>query len=129
MWPKLNQKAYWATLKSFTNWKKIPVVSPLLMNDHFVTNFNKKNNRFDNFFVYSSKLPLNKVSITKSFISSVNIKESEILNILKSLDARKANGHGDISIRVPQLSHKSISKPLKLLFENWSMQIGTFPDQ
>ena len=99
------------------------------MNDHFVTNFNKKNNRFDNFFVYSSKLLLNKVSITKSFISSVNIKESEILNILKSLDARKANGHGDISIRVLQLSHKSISKPLKLLFENWSMQIGTFPDQ
>ena len=42
MWPKLNQKAYWATLKSFTNWKKIPVVSPLLMNDYFVTNFNKK---------------------------------------------------------------------------------------
>ena len=60
------------------------------MNDHFVTNFNKKNNRFDNFFVHSSKLPLNKVSITKSFISSVDIKESEILNILKSLDARKA---------------------------------------
>ena len=32
-------------------------------------------------------------------LSSVDIKEFDILNILKSLDANKAHGHDDISIR------------------------------
>ena len=75
-----------------------------------------------------SKLPLNRDSITTSLLSSVNIKESDILNILKSLDANKAHGHDDISIRMLKLSHKSILKPLKLLFEN-CLRTGIFPDQ
>ena len=43
----------------------------------------------------NSNLPLNRAPITTSFLSFVNIKESEILNILKSLDVNKAHGHGD----------------------------------
>ena len=42
--PKLNRKAYWGILKSFTNWRKIPIIPPLLINDQLVTNFNKKAN-------------------------------------------------------------------------------------
>ena len=42
--PKLNRKGYWGILKSFTNWKKIPIIPPLLINDQLVTNFNKKAN-------------------------------------------------------------------------------------
>ena len=75
----------------------------------------------------NSKLPLNRAPITTSFLSSVNIKESEILNILKSLDVNKAHGHGDISIKIIRLSHKSILKPLKVLFEN-CLRSGIFPD-
>ena len=119
--PKLNRNAYWSILKSFTNWKKVPIIPPLLINDHFVTNFNEKANHFNDFFVNQcslinnhSKLPLNRDSITTSLLSSVNIKESDILNILKSLDANKGHKHDDISIRVLKLSHKSILKPLKL---------------
>ena len=37
-------------------------------------------------------------------------------------------GHDDISIRMLKLAHKSISKPLKLLFEN-CLRTGIFPDQ
>ena len=47
--PKLNWKAYWGILKSFTNWKKIPIISPLLINDQLVTNFNEKNYSFDEY--------------------------------------------------------------------------------
>ena len=61
-------------------------------------------------------------------ISLFNIKESDILNILKSLGANKAHGHNDISIRMLKLSHKSNLKPLKLLFEN-CLRTGIFPDQ
>ena len=133
--PKLNRKAYWSILKSFTNSRKVPIVPPLLINDHFVANLNEKANHFNDFFVNQcslinnqSKLPLNRDSITTSLLSFVNIKESNILNILKSLDANKAHGHDDISIRMLKLSYKSILKPLKLLFEN-CLRIGIFPDQ
>ena len=55
---------------------------------------------------------------TTSFLRSFDIKESDILNILKSLDVNKAHGHDDISIRMLNLSQKSILKPLRLIFEN-----------
>ena len=116
--PKLNRKAYWSILKSFINWKKVPIIPPLLINDHFVSNFNEKANYFNDFFVNQcslinnhSKLPLNRDSITTSFLSFVSIKESDILSILKSLDANKAHGHDHISIRMLKLSSKSILKP------------------
>ena len=110
--PKLNRKAYWSILKFFTNWKKVPIIPPLLVNDHFVTSFSEKANYLNDVFVNQCslinnhrKLPLNRDSITTSLLSSVNIKESDILNILKSLDAKKAHGHDDISIRMLKLPH------------------------
>ena len=50
---------------------------------------------------------------TTLFLSSINIIETDILKILKSLDSNKAHGHNDISIRMLKLYQKSISKPLK----------------
>ena len=67
----------------------------------------------------NSKLPLNRASFTTSILSSINIKESDILNTLKSLDVNKVHGYDDISIRILKLSHKSILKPLKRLSENF----------
>ena len=63
-------------------------------------------------------LPLNRASTKTKLLSSVNIKKSDILNILKSLDVNKAHGSDGISIRIFKLSYKSILKLLKLLFEN-----------
>ena len=65
---------------------------------------------------------------TTSLLSSVHIKESNILNILKFLDDNKAHGHDDISIRMLKLSQKSVLKPLKLIFEN-CLRTRLFPDQ
>ena len=61
-------------------------------------------------------------------LSSIDIKESDILNILKSLDGNKAHGHDEISIRMLKLSQKSTLKPLKLIFEN-CLRTTLFPDQ
>ena len=64
--PKLHRKVYWGILKSFTNWRKIPIIPPLLINDQLVTNFNEKSNHFNAYFANqcslidnSSKLPIN----------------------------------------------------------------------
>ena len=98
---KLN-RGYWGILKSFTNWKKIPIIPPPLINNQLVTNFNKKANNFDKHFSNkcsvidnSSKLPMDQAPYTTSLLSSVDIKESDILNILKSLDVNKVYGHDD----------------------------------
>ena len=133
--PKLNRKAYWGILKSFTNWKKIPIIPPLLIHDQLVTNFSKKANNFNEYFSdqcsvidNSSKLLTDQAPYTTLLLSSIDIKESDILNILKSLDANKAHEHDDISIRMLKLSQKSILKPLKLIFEN-CLRTRLFPDQ
>ena len=122
--PKLNRKAYWGILKSFTNWKKIPIIPPLLINDQLVTNFNEKANNFNEYFSNqfsvihnSSKLPIDQAPYTTSLSNSLDIKESDILNILKSLDANKAHGHNNMSIRMLKLSQKSILKPLNLFLK------------
>ena len=65
---------------------------------------------------------------TTSLLSFVDIKESDILNTLKSLNANKAHEHDDIPIRMLKLSQKSILKPLKLIFEN-CLRTRLFPDQ
>ena len=102
--PKLNRKAYWGILKSFTNWKKIPIIPPLLIHDQLVTNFNEKANNFNEYFSNqcsvidnSSKLLTDQAPYTTLLLSSISIKESDILNILKSLDANKAHEHYDIN--------------------------------
>ena len=48
--PTLNPNSYWGIIKSFTSRKKIPIRPPLLIDDHFGTNFNEKANHFNNFF-------------------------------------------------------------------------------
>ena len=65
---------------------------------------------------------------TTSLLSFVDIKESDILNTLKSLNANKAHEHDDIPIRMLKLSQKSILKPLKLIFENY-LRTRLFLDQ
>ena len=78
--PKLNRKVYWGMLKSFTNWKKNQIISPLLINDQLVTNFNKKANNFSKYFSNqcsaidnSSKLQMEQAPYTTSLLSSVDI--------------------------------------------------------
>ena len=74
--PKLNWKAYWSILKSFTNWKKIPVIPPLLINYQLVTTFNEKANNFNEYFSNqcsvidnSSKLPIDQNPYTTSLLN------------------------------------------------------------
>ena len=85
--PKLNRKTYCDILKSFTNWKTIPIIPPLLINDQLVTSFNKRANNFNSNHCSvtdsSSKLPIDQAPYTASLLSSIDIKESDILNILK----------------------------------------------
>ena len=65
---------------------------------------------------------------TTSLLSSIDIKGSDILNILKSLDANEAHWHDHTSIRMLKLSQKLNLKPLKFILEN-CLRTRLFPDQ
>ena len=122
--PLLQAKTYCSILKTFYNKKKIPIISPLLIDDNFVTDIQTKANIFNKFFaeqctpLNSSVFPTNQMFFTQSRLNSINFNEDEILKILRALNVQKVHAHDDISIRMIKICDKSLLKPLILLFEN-----------
>ena len=80
----------------FTNSKKISIIFTIF----FVNRSSSKNS--------SIKLPLNKYPSMTLMLSSVDMKNWDILGIVKTLAADKAPWSYDIPIRMLNLSHKSI---------------------
>ena len=93
----------------------------------------KKANLFNNFFtsqctpVVNSSTLCNFCCKTQKQISDIEIKEDDILLIIKKLNLDKAHGWDNVSICMIQLCGKSIVKPLKYLFES-SLTAGIFPE-
>ena len=67
--------------------------------------------------VNSSELP-NFSYKTEKRISDTEIKEDNILLIIKNLNPSKAHGWNNVSIPMIQLRGKTIVTPLKYLFES-----------
>ena len=103
------------------------------VNDLVVSDFTTKANLFNNFLasqcspVVNSCTLLNFCYKTQKRISDIEIKEDDILLIIKNLNPNKAHGWDNVSIRMIQLCGKSIVKPLKYLFES-SLTAGIFPE-
>ena len=64
---------------------------------------------------------------TNNRLKSFDINENDLHLIIKNLNANKAHGWDDISIRMIQLCGKSIALPIKLLFKT-VFEEGTFPE-
>ena len=64
--PSTSSKSYWSILKIFVNGKKIPIISPVLVNDKFVTNFLEKANLFNEFFSKQCQPLQNNSTLPKS---------------------------------------------------------------
>ena len=108
------------------------MIAPLLVNDKIISNFSEKANLFNKFFTSpctplenNSSFPPFCLKTEKSF-SSLEISETDIFAIIKNLDPNKSHGWDNLSIRMIKLCGKSITYPLKLIFEA-SLQEGTFP--
>ena len=76
---------YWSILKTFNNGKKIPVISPILINNKLVSNFKMKANPLIDFCFRlspldnNSKIPENETYITDSKLSSLHFEENNII--------------------------------------------------
>ena len=118
--PTIKTKSYWTILKSFYNNRKIPLISPLLINDKSITDRKTKANIFNKFFpknVILSVLPTSQHVLTQSILHSIDFSFEEILKIIRSLDVNKSHGHDDISIRTIKICDNSLVGPLSLLFK------------
>ena len=98
--PKTAPKTYWAISKIFVNGSKIPLISPLLVDNKRVTDFLDKANLFNNFFakqctsIFSdSAVPVNINFETRERLSSLEFCVHDIVKIIKSLDQNKAHDH------------------------------------
>ena len=132
--PMTNTKTYWSILKTFYNGKNVPVIPPLLINNKLISDFKVKANHFNHFFASqciplnnNSKLPENQTYVTSTKLSSAKFEDTEIINIIRSLNVSKAHGHDDISIRMLQICDSAIVKPLSIIFNNCITQ-SIFPD-
>ena len=132
--PLLQAKTYCSILKIFYNEKKIPIISPLLIDDNFVTDIQSKEKIFNKFLAEqctslknSSVLPANQMFLTQSTLNSINFNEDKILKVIRALNIHKVQGHDDISIRMIKICDKSLLKLLLLLFTNLT-QSFCYPD-
>ena len=123
--PLLQVKTYRSILKTFCNDKKIPLIPPLLIDNKFVTDIRTKANVFNKFFAEQctplnngSVLPSNQEFLTQKRLCSIDLRNDEILKLIRSLNVHKAHGHDDISIRMIKICDKSLVKPLIILFQN-----------
>ena len=90
-------------MKTFYNGRKIPIISPLLINDKLEADFKKKAHNFNAFFASKCTTLINKCVLPESVdyistarLSSINFIIVDILKIIKYLNFNKAHGHDDI---------------------------------
>ena len=125
-------KTFWSTMNRLINKKKNINVPPLLENGLFVTNIEAKTNIFNEYFVQMcseasrgstlpSFIPRNQI-LLEGFI----ITREGILQLIRSLDSKKAHGCDEISVAMIKICDNSIVEPLCLIFEE-CLKTGTYP--
>ena len=92
---------------------KVPIVNLEQVNDGWVI----RNN---------SQLPPTVSYKINERLSSVKITDDDIFKIIAKLDANKAHGHDNISIRMKKICSTSICKPWKLIFDR-CIDNGIYP--
>ena len=105
--PNTSAKIYWSILKSFYEGNRIPLISPLSVNNKIVSDFTEKANLFNDSFVSqcppistSSILPSRNIFKTNKILFAHNIKKDDILQIIRKINVNKTHSHDDISIRM-----------------------------
>ena len=66
--------------------------------------------------------------LTEEHIQSITFSKSDVIKRIRALDANKAHGYDNISVRIIKLCTHSVAHPLTLIFKN-SMAAGTFATQ
>ena len=112
---KVNPKFYWSMLKTLVSDSKIPCIPPLIVDDKFISDFQKKAELFNDFFAKQchlidndSSLPNNEILLTNESLHNIEFCEKDIYEIIQKLDLHKAHGHDMISVRMLKMWNISL---------------------
>ena len=130
--PNTGSKRYWWLINKVLNKTKVPVIPPLLENGLFISDFSSKAQIFNDYFLLQC-MPLNTGStvplestLNVTPLSDICITDDKILRVIRSLNANKAHGCDDISVRMVKFCDSALVLPLKLIFCN-CLSRGVFP--
>ena len=131
--PKSVLKTYWSIIYKFLSNKKTPIIPSVFVNGELVSDLEQKANLFNNYFASqctpiknSSKLP-NFSYKTEKILTSFDIKDDDILSIIKNLKEDKPHGWDQLSIKMIKTCGDAITFPLNLIFKS-VINEGVFPD-
>ena len=120
--PTLQSETSWSILKGFYNGQRVSAIPPLLVNNKFMMDCNKKANIFNDFFskqcsplANGSKLRENQVYLTSSRINSVPFSDNLVIKIIRNLEVNKAPGHNNISVRMIKMCDESLVRSLSII--------------
>ena len=129
--PKQGVKSYWSVLNRLINRKKSVNIPPLLENGVFITNPQTKAGIFNEYFVEqcsmittSSTLP--NFQPKPESLQNLIINREKVLQIIRSLDPKKANGCDEVSILMIKICDESILEPLCMIYEK-CLESGIYP--
>ena len=116
-------KSYWFLLKIFLNNQKIPLKSPVIHSNRFISDFKHKAEPFNDFFSNQCSLINNtnfqQISITLPIgdYRRLRFQLMILLKLFKTFNSNKANGHDNISISMLRIGGDTIKKYLELFFK------------
>ena len=130
--PQTSQKKYWTALEKLINKSVSTVIPPILYNNVLVTDAHEKCVIFNNYFKNQCTL-LNTASVLPPFerktphsISTVNVTENKVRELIRKLNVNKSHGHDGLSARMIKMYDDTLVIPLVLIFKN-CLSKGYFP--
>ena len=106
---------------------------PIIDNDMYISNFEKKADIFNEYFANECTINDNGsvlpsfVSKTTALLTHVSVTREQIISITNHLSPNKAHGYDGISISMLKLCAAEIATPLLIIFQD-CINSGTFPD-
>ena len=119
---QIDPKRWWHITKQFMGKSRESIIPPMEKDDHIYFDDIDKACAFNKAFLSFSKLETSGKVLpdiqykTEARLSDINILESEVLDILKSLDTSKATGPDGISSKMLKECAHSIAPSLTILF-------------
>ena len=110
-------------MRSFSNGRRVPLISPILKGNKYVSDFKEKAYHLNGSFSMQCSPGVNgslfsdKFYLISSSLQSFTIIWGDILITIRSLDINKAHGQDDILVRMLKIFDDAIAEPLKM-FEN-----------
>ena len=127
-----SSKCWWRTVKHFMNKNHSTTVPSLIHDGKHIPDSLSKAEIFNSFFLEQSKVDSSSASLPEitdspvSSLDSITISETEVLDVLLSLDTSKASGPDGISAKLLKEAAPAISPSLTKLF-NTSLANKKFP--